>query len=184
MNAIKRYQQTSEYGELARFLYSQNIPNDFNLSKENHNLLHWTKELNDYLKNGSEMKLFRGVRHNFYNKNELVNKSFISTSKSLNKAAMFSNIVIQFILPKHIKSFSFKYKNKRINTLNEEEVLIERNTKFTNIIFEKKLGNIFLYSAKLIKFYKPRNSRWNNELECRRKQIVPNSNDESSNFSN
>ena len=140
MNDLKRYQQTTDYGKLGEFLYHHNLPNKINKNiKLNKNMINWTLSLNSVLKSGREMRLYRGVRFEFNKNNEMINKGFISSTKDIQKAKMFSNgKVIEFKLPKHIKSFSFKYKSTSPNALNEEETLIERNTKFTNIQFKKK----------------------------------------------
>ena len=187
MNCLRRYQQTSNYGMLGQFLYSQNLPNKLNKNTNlNKNMVNWTSALNAVLKDGKEMKLYRGIRFNFNRNNELINKGFISASKNIKKAEMFSDgKIIEFTLPKHIKSFSFKYKSTSSNALNEEETLIERNTKFTNIKFKKKYNNMYIYTADLIKYYKPRNKSTivnMRDLEIRLRGLTYRSNNEDSNF--
>ena len=114
MAAIKRYQQTENYGTLGVFLRSHNIPNKFNIENVinlNKNYTSWTKELNSILSTKSKpIKVYRGIQTNF--KNELVNKSFTSSSTTIEAAARFTEkVIFEFYIPIHIKSYIFKYKN-------------------------------------------------------------------------
>lgn len=199
--ALLRWQQKN-YETLSQFLYAHNIPDNTskvnNINKLNKNMFQWTKDLNAVLmKRSKPITLYRGIRSDRRIKNgELVNKAFIGTSKSIQKAAMYGDIIIKFTLPKHIKSYEFP---ERIgnNKLNEEEILIERNTKFFNIEFEKfwsvRINNkpikLFIFSAQIKKFYQPQQKINNAAFFVRLKNLqqtgkFTNSNNESSNFSN
>ena len=189
MSAIKRYQQTENYGTLGNFLRSHNIPNKFNIEKLinlNNNYTSWTKELNSILSSQTKpIKVYRGIQTNF--QNELVNKSFTSSSTTIDAAARFTeNAIFEFYIPMHIKTYIFKYKKNRANSLIEKEILIERNTKFINITNTfRTYKSIPIYSAELIKYYKPKEKEHNKILNNRRSVLTFfNSNNESSDFNN
>lgn len=196
-NYVHRWQQ-KDYETLAKFLYAHNLANNLsyiNTNLYNSNLINWTKTLNSLMTTSKCPKeLYRGVRRNFNidgkGNMSIVNKSFISTSKNIRKAAIFGDLVIKFKLPTHIKSFEFPKRNGH-KLLDEEEVLIERNTKFQNIQYMKTVSfnrngimkQIHIFKADLIKYYKPKCPTYQFTAK-NLNMLEKNSSNESSNFEN
>lgn len=178
--AINRWQKKN-YGTLSSFLRNTNLPNNISSLNNNikrNNLVKWSSSLNTIMSNGNNNNtiMYRGTNKSFITiDNIIVNKSFISCSTSKSKSSEFGNCIIQFKIPSQIK-------RHLMSNTGENETLIERNTKFTNVKYISMYKNIPVYSAQLEKYtpyriIRPRTPNLQTKLSRKL-----NSNNESSNF--
>ena len=132
------------------------------------------KKLNNMMKPGSYVNLYRGLTLSGSPPKVLKSRAFTSASSKFNIAKTFGNLVIEFTLPPNIKRHHIK------NAHNYEfETLIQRNTQFTNFkhIRTNKNGKR-VYSAKIELL---KNNTPNLESRLQKLKLNPNEN-ESSNF--
>jgi hypothetical protein len=192
-NSIKRY-QNNNYTTLTNFLRAHNFNNSKNaynnVRLSNKNIVNWSKALNSIMhQTNYSIQLYRGLDIDLSNKTELINKSFTSCTKDIRIAKNYvkhannnDRTIIEFNLPPHIKRYNLKPRNND----DEQEVLIQRNTKFINIKFKKMYNNHNVYTADIIRYYKHKNHSnvENKSLDNRLKNLTLNSNNERSNFGN
>ena len=180
--AITRWQKEN-YSSLTQFLSAHKMNDELSKSEnKNKEFIQWTSVMNSLMSKENHTKyVYRGINSKFINSsNEIENFGFLATSSSITEASKFGDIILQFKIPSHIKSYTFE--NQR-----EREVLIQRNTKLRKIqpLYPlKRIKNKMVFSAELVKLINvstPRNTSRNiNRLH----QLNYNSGNENSNFSN
>ena len=164
-SVIKRYQHGGLNSKINPMLRRERP----RTNKYNKNI----KNLNNLMKPGSVVKLYRGITLLNNVPKVLKNPAFTSTSSNFNISKTFGNIVIVFTLPSNIKRYHIKNNHNY-----ESETLIQRNTQFKNFKHVRTNKNgTRIYSAK-IELLKPNSP----SPKVRRK--FNNSNNESSNFGN
>ena len=182
MDYAKNRWKKQNYGSLSNFLnYHKpyNINNIVDLSSQEYK--DWILNLDKIMSyENIDGFVYRGVSFDF--SKELINYRYVACSKDINIAKLYGDFIIRFIIPKNIKSYTFR--NDK-----EKEILIERNTKFVFKGFVKTLnhGKIVI-DADIKKIYKTRNNVGNPYISLSDKlnqlSKMKNSNNENSNFSN
>lgn len=110
------------------------------------------------INNTKEIKVYRGISGDFYKSLKLtgciINKSYTSSTTNKDTAIAFSQgdttgVVLVFVIPPGIRIHKY-------TGLDEDEILIERNTQFINFVEEyDKETNVLFVKTILVKYTLP-----------------------------